>query len=1444
MPADSTPFDPSATEQRVRAFWDTQGSGAAGRSLGPPNEPVVHQILTTGGPGEGPSQEWQRLYVADVQARHLASLGVATRAYLPWPNGRSRSTTFSERWERGLWTGREWSGEVPDRTERLQELIDRLAADRMLVVRDVPMRLCPTCQLPAAAETVVYNPEEGPAYLVRFPLRGAAPPVSILVWTDALWKLLGTSAVLLNPELRYVVAQYRRREVDERILVAKSSIDYLRTWLPGSSITTLEERPGSELVDQVYDHPLTMDYPALGQLSAPAGRLLPSPEIGESGTGLVALVPAHGGSDGPIAAGLGIPATSVLDPETARIFHGSAKYSDLPVEVADSVIVHDLIEGNHLFAELRVQRGVPHCAVCGSEIIWAPARAWCLEPGRMAEASVAQFSRRLPNDPLPVGLESVPWPVSEARPSEATSDPTLWECEECEELDSSPEPSSPSCDHDRTEVRRSLLPGFRESLETWIRIAPLDPNDTVHLFTAERRKVPTVLYHLVAMEAAEVRPENVGLSVLSTVPSVRGTEEHRIGESFDAYRAAVLRTSDRPANGWTLELTRVQEDRRLRKLWNLIGRLTDEMAAAGYRPEPDPVTVDVSALLPEDAAFLSVFEGVRSEVIKRLDGGRWSAAQELLAQFFEREFRAGYLALTRTRRHDPQWTKEKRSFYRTVMHMLERWLELFAPVAPFVSEDVARRLRPGAPSIFDRPRYPILQSLIRPDLDQQYRRWSSIARAIDRARRTARIPFSSIPRTFAVLSDTDEIANDLEKEGSVLVRMSRSPTIQHGSPSRPWPGRTLSSRFLLPEIRAAYPGMEQRIARTLAQLPAHRLQEGVTSGSLEIMLDGQPIPIRPNMLEFREAIPAGSCAAPWRSGEIVIEWDDPPIPDAGQRPLLSLGADRLVQGIVRSLRSRNGQEVPEEVVVWADPKLADEINRNALRLAEVLGVGRLRLVTSAEGFPSSQRRTGRSPEGPRWAYWIPSLRFTERRQKSRIRQRGPRRFEMPPVPNEGHDAETDRTEDERRSKEAAIRSMVDGIDAALGVPWVGPAKIGYAWEAGLRSTDEVLGAPYEQLAPIPGFGPWLADEVVRRRGTAPPHRATWTIAIDPGLAAGPGTSEGGPPADPAISGPSPKNIVEVVQMDLPSEPYLVDGGDPPPADVNEPPPPEPATAIASLDPLGHGTDRSDVPEPRSGEPPSDVLAPGPSGAGPGTIDPGPVTPGPAPQLTEGSVPDAQPGDAAGSSDPVLIGPVLSLPGPATLPITDLRRPSPDQIAGPRDRARSGHRAIPLPGDIGPEVPDGPVPAGPTVTTQGVLLVEGPAPLTAWHRFLDGTRDGHRGLCFTREAPSRMRAFAGPRDVEIFWISNLGQADSVSPADVEGFEAVIRRSLLERQVTGVYLEGIEYLIIVQSIERTLQLLRELDRLCRSVGAHAWIPVNPSLLRPEALDLLRTSFPSDT
>src|SRR5262249_16355744 len=74
--------------------------------------------------------------------------------------------------------------------------------------------------------------EPGPGSLSCFPLRGSDPPTSLLGWTDALWKLLGTTAVLVGAELTYVTVQYRRRGESERLVTVASSLDRLQAWLP------------------------------------------------------------------------------------------------------------------------------------------------------------------------------------------------------------------------------------------------------------------------------------------------------------------------------------------------------------------------------------------------------------------------------------------------------------------------------------------------------------------------------------------------------------------------------------------------------------------------------------------------------------------------------------------------------------------------------------------------------------------------------------------------------------------------------------------------------------------------------------------------------------------------------------------------------------------------------------------------------------------------------------------------------------------------------------------------------------------------------------------------------------------------------------------------------------------------------------------------------------
>jgi hypothetical protein len=150
---------------------------------------------------------------------------------------------------------------------------------------------------------------------------------------------------------------------------------------------------------------------------------------------------------------------------------------------------------------------------------------------------------------------------------------------------------------------------------------------------------------------------------------------------------------------------------------------------------------------------------------------------------------------------------------------------------------------------------------------------------------------------------------------------------------------------------------------------------------------------------------------------------------------------------------------------------------------------------------------------------------------------------------------------------------------------------------------------------------------------------------------------------------------------------------------------------------------------------------------------------------------------------------------------------------------------------------------PAAFPSGVELVIGYSAEPAWRKFLDATSAGHRGLCFSRETPARMRTFLGPRDVDIVWISNLGQQESLSPSNVDGLRALLRQEIEERGVSVVYIESFEYLIAVQSVDRAVTWLNELDELAKQHTARVWVPLNPGLVIQPVYDQLLAAFPHE-
>jgi hypothetical protein len=1074
-------YDPSEVEASARSLWAERSRRAEGDGAGRRAGRPVRQFLGTLTPSDTLASTLQRSVVADAEARYLRLCGrrveSSLRIRVPWLGpGQEESVT-----RLGLAGVVAPTPDSPGLVERRQWMLGRLADARLLVARDLPLRVCPRCETPRTPETIVYESAPGHAYLVRFPLPDEAEPTSLLVWTDEVWKLLGTVALLVNPETSYVVARFTRRGVSERIVVSRSALARLTEWMAGGEVDVVEEKLGADLAGAPYRHPLALEYPPLSDLMSPAGTVVASNDVSDTGSGIVTLTPAHGAGDAAVARAHRMEGPAVVGPDGRVESSRGHKYAGLELDHAEAFILRDLAEGGSLFAELVVRRGVPHCSVCGSPLRWVPGRAWCLEPGRLNAESLGQFARLLPDDPVPLTNEVVPWTVSAAAVSVDATDPLLSECSQCERVSTAATGERCACGGAFVGVRRSLLPAFRESVDTWAAARDLGPSDPVRLYLPGRRRAPALLHHLAAREALDSPPSDLRLVTLPTLPP--GAIDSAHGQ--DALRAALLRTASPPRSLGALGGRVAQEARRLRKLWALAGRVLDRSIADGFTPDP-AIAAHVAEMTDEDRAFLSTFERLRADVRRYYDVGELARAQGALARFAEEDLRRGYLPMVGARLALPGLPPEKVAAYRVLSYVLPNWADLYAPVAPFAMEAIHRAFRTDGTSIFDRTLAPGLDSVRNVEGEGDYGLWLSVVESVHLGRRALGVPSTaSLPR-IVLLAEDEAAAGRLRATVGTLGRLLPSTELIVSSPDQPWAGRHVEVRPVLAAIQKTYGAQSARVVRILEQIPSKRVQDGIRDGTLTIAFDGRQMPILAGMVELEESLPADVVPVPWGHGEILLALSPDAAHQRHRAPALSLDGYRVLRHIERRLRRAGGGR-PELIVLAANGALADEVAKHAAAVAEYLGVGQVAVDDGTITLPPGETTSGRGRRGSRWRVYIPGVPIPPPRVKSAAPPRPRRRVPALAVPRPEAEA-LEFLDQPMLDREATLREIVDQVDRAVGRPIVGPAKVGLAFDAGFRTFEQFSHAPFEQLVGIPGFGPFVAGELVGAFGGHVPAR--------------------------------------------------------------------------------------------------------------------------------------------------------------------------------------------------------------------------------------------------------------------------------------------------------------------------------------------------------------------
>ncbi len=674
----------------------------------------------------------------------------------------------------------------------------------------------------------------------------------------------------------------------------------------------------------------------------------------------------------------------------------------------------------------------------------------------------------------------------------------------------------------------------------------------------------------------------------------------------------------------------------------------------------------LSELETEDRAILSRWERVRVAVLADYDAQVPARAYRRLARFVANDL-PDYRVIVRPRLAAPGNSATRRAALRTLHHLVRATALLLGPIVPHTAEAVHSAATSGGTSLFEATVEPLDANLLDDDRSKAWDRWRSVLAALDRFRSSSGLPLGTpLPSVVAVVA-TDDLAQALRGDRPIIERLGRVTRFEAFGPSTPWTGRRRDLEPVLSEIQKVYRNEARQIEHLLMRLPARRRIEPGSTEELNVVVQGIPRRILPSMVAYVERIPERVVPVAWNQGELYVEMPAPqPVPTRVPPPLSTdgFGLVRRVERLLRQHAVAPGTPRPPIVIATLDP-LAAELRNVSTRLAEYLNVAEVRVLDDYREFPLVECEHGRSRTGVPW--WVHIQGVVPRRRPAKHRAPLLNRSRVRPTRpiSPTREPERDFAAPEWIDREEQIRALMQELDAVLGSPLLGFAKVAGAWDAGLQSRSAYEAVAFDTLAALPGFGWTVAEALVQKLGRTPPPRPVrQAVALPP------------PPMIP---------LTETSLEPAVPPPYLEPRAPPPPGPVSRNPaaPARPrelpltrvAPSLPATVPLPMPVPLPAVPaEPVAPPPPALAPSPPPSSLTPEPAAP-PATP---PELS----PEVEPEPAVPIGPEVPPEPVVpaepdaDLEGPSLIPLPPGDQPSQsyenaaDTILAPPDEGPS------------------------------------------------------------------------------------------------------------------------------------------------------------------------------
>ncbi|MGH7550718.1 MAG: isoleucine--tRNA ligase [Gemmatimonadota bacterium] len=305
-----------------------------------------------------------------------------------------------------------------------------------------PIHWCVVDGTALAEAEIEYHPKISPSVTVILPLRedprgvfgetgptGAPPDAhtgqqpGVLIWTTTPWTIPANRAVVVHPDLDYVLVDTERG----RLLWAAARHQDLAGLFERAEI--VRRVKGSELAGLVFTHPLE---------DRPSPLLFADHVTVEEGTGIVHTAPGHGAQDFQVGRDNGLEIYNPVGRDGVYL-EGTPRYAGQLIWDANPRIVADLESAGRLVRQANVEHSYPHCWRCKNPVIFRTTVQWFL---RIDHAGLRERTLRAIDDVewIPASTINRIRTMIEGRPDWTLSRQRAWGvgipavyCRRCEE---------------------------------------------------------------------------------------------------------------------------------------------------------------------------------------------------------------------------------------------------------------------------------------------------------------------------------------------------------------------------------------------------------------------------------------------------------------------------------------------------------------------------------------------------------------------------------------------------------------------------------------------------------------------------------------------------------------------------------------------------------------------------------------------------------------------------------------------------------------------------------------------------------------------------------------------------------------------------------------------------------------------------------------------------